>query len=107
MRNDVLQNYLDQFLKCLADNFDNLKFQDASKVAIFRPPNSYILHCHGKCGLFTIYLKGNDMKNSKFGKFEFYTCTLWDHNAKFLIMVYRRNSWVPNDSNLIGINETK
>ena len=38
MRNDVLQNYLDQFLKCLADNFDNLKFQDASKVAIFRPP---------------------------------------------------------------------
>ena len=68
MRNDVLQNYLDQFLKCLADNFDNLKFQDASKVAIFRPLNSYILHCHGKCGLFTIYLKGNGMKNSKFGK---------------------------------------
>ena len=39
MRNDVLQNYLDQFFKCLADNFDNLKFEDASKVAIFRPPN--------------------------------------------------------------------
>ena len=35
MRNDVLQNYLDQFLKCLADNFDNLKFQDASKVVNF------------------------------------------------------------------------
>ena len=52
MRNDVLQNYLDQFLKCLADNFDNLKFQDASKAVFFRPPNSYILHCHGKCGLF-------------------------------------------------------
>ena len=68
MRNDVLQNYLDQFLKNLADNFDNLKFQDASKVAIFRPPNSYILHCHSKSGLFTIYLKGNDMKNSKFAK---------------------------------------
>ena len=68
MRNDVLQNYLVQFLKCLADNFDNLKFQDASKVAIFRPPNSYILHFHGKSGLFTIYLKGNDMQNSKFGK---------------------------------------
>ena len=34
MRNDVLQNYLDQFLKCLADNFDNLKFQDVTKVAI-------------------------------------------------------------------------
>ena len=68
MRNDVLQNYLDQFLKCLADNFDNLNFQDASKVAIIRPPNSYILHSHSKCGHYTIYLKGNDMKNSKFGK---------------------------------------
>ena len=66
--NNVLLNYLDQFLKCLANNFDNLKFQDAIKVAIFRPLNSYILHCHIKCGLFTIYLKGNDMKNSKFGK---------------------------------------
>ena len=68
MRNDVLQNYLAQFLKCLAHNFDNLKFQDASKVVIFRPPNSYILHCHSKSGLFILYLKGNGMKNSKFGK---------------------------------------
>ena len=34
MRNDVLQNYLDQFLKCLADNLDNLKFQDVRKVLI-------------------------------------------------------------------------
>ena len=58
MRNDVLQNYLDQFFKCLADNFDNQKFQDASKVAIFRPPNSYIQHCHSKCGLFVLCLKG-------------------------------------------------
>ena len=40
MRNDVLQNYLDQFFKYLADSFDNLKFKDASKVAIIRPPNS-------------------------------------------------------------------
>ena len=68
MRNDVLQNYLVQFLKYLAENFDNLKFQEESKVTIFRPPNSYILHCHGKCGLSTLYLKGNGMKNSKFGK---------------------------------------
>ena len=68
MRNDVLQNYLDLFFKCLADNFDNLKFQDASKVAIFRPPNSYILHCHSKSGLFALCLKRNDIKNSKFGK---------------------------------------
>ena len=68
MRNDVLQNYLVQFLKYLAENLDKLKFQDASKVTIFRPPNSYILHCHGKCGLFTLYLKGNGIKNSEFGK---------------------------------------
>ena len=68
MRNDVLQNYLVQFLKCLADNLDNLKFQNTSKVAIFTPPNSYILHCHGKYGLFTLYLKGSGIKNSKFGK---------------------------------------
>ena len=54
MRNDVLQNYLVQFLKYLAENFDNPKFQDASKVAIIRPPNSYILHYHGKYGLFTL-----------------------------------------------------
>ena len=68
MRNYVLQNYLDQFLKYLADNFDNPKVQDTSKVAIIRAPNSYILHYHGKYGLFTLYLKGNDIKNSKFGK---------------------------------------
>ena len=68
MRNDVLQNYLVQFLKCLADNFDNQKFQDGNKFTIFRPPNSYILHCQGKCGLFTLYLKRNGIKNSKFGK---------------------------------------
>ena len=64
----MLQNFLVQFLKCLADNFDNLKFQNTSKVVIFRPPNSCILHYHGKCGLFALYLKGNGMKNSKFGK---------------------------------------
>ena len=68
MRNYVLQNYLVQFLKCLVDNFDNLKFQDASKVTIFRPPNGYILHCHGKSGLFALYLKENGIKNSEFGK---------------------------------------
>ena len=96
MTNDVLQNYLDQFLKYLAENFDNVKFQDASKVVIFRPPNSYILHCHGKYGLFTFYLKENGIKILNLEHLEFYTCTLWGHNAKFLIMAYRRNSWVTN-----------
>ena len=72
----MLQNYLVQFLKCLADNFDNLKFQDTSKVAILRPPNSYILHCHSKSGLSTIYLKANDIKIMNLENIEFYTCTL-------------------------------
>ena len=39
-----------------------------AKLQFLDPPNSYIMHCHGKCGLFTLYLKGNDMKNSEFGK---------------------------------------
>ena len=107
MRNDVLQNYLNQFLKSLADKFDNLKFQDASKVAIFRPPYSYILHCHGKCGLFTIHLKRNDMKNSKFGKSWIIYMYTVGPQCKILIMVYRRNSWLPNDCILVGINETQ
>ena len=65
----MLQNYLDQFLKCLADNFDIPKISRCtSKVAIFRPTSSYILHCYNKSGPFTLYLNGNDMKNSKFGK---------------------------------------
>ena len=68
MRNDVPQNFLVQFLKCLADNFDNLKFQDTSKVVIFRPPNSYIPHCHGKCGLFALYLKGNGIEKLQIWK---------------------------------------
>ena len=86
MRNDVLQNYLDQFLKCLADNFDNLKFQDASKVAIFRPPNSDVLHCHGKYGLlYSLFERKWHKKFLNLENLEFYAHTLWDYNAKFLI----------------------
>ena len=109
MRNDVLQNYLDQFLKYLAENFDNLKFQDASKVVIFRPPNSNVLHCHGKCGLFTLYLKGNGMKNSKFGKcwilYMYIHC--WATMQNFKLWFTGGNSWVLIDCILVGINETK
>ena len=65
---DVLQNYLVQFLEYLAENLNNLKFQETRKAVIFRPSNSYTLHCHGECGLYTFYLKVNCMKNSKFGK---------------------------------------
>ena len=44
MKNDVLQIYLDQFLKCLAENFNNLKFQETSKVVIFFALWSQIVH---------------------------------------------------------------
>ena len=54
MRNDALLNNLFQFCKFLAEHFENLKFQETEKVELFRPPNSYILYCHG----------------------EYYTCTL-------------------------------
>ena len=69
MRNDVLQNYLNKFLKCLADNFDNLKLQDASKSCKFLD-HQIVTSCIAivKSDLFTIYLKGNGMKNSEFGK---------------------------------------
>ena len=66
------KNYLVQFLKCLADNFDNLKFQETRKVVIFRPPNSYILHCHGECGLFTLSMKGYGIKSPNLENLEFY-----------------------------------
>ena len=68
MKNDVLQNYLVQFLKYLAEILDNPKFQDTRKIEILRPPNSYILPCNGKYGLFILYLKGNGIKSSEFGK---------------------------------------
>ena len=55
MKSDVLQNYLVPFLKHLAEHFDNPKFQDASKIAIIKPPNKYILYFHGKYRLFTLF----------------------------------------------------
>ena len=44
------------------------KFQDASKVAIL--DYQIVTSCIAivKVVLFTLYLKGNDMKNSEFGK---------------------------------------
>ena len=57
MRIDALLNNLFHFLKYLAEHFENLKFQETKKVELFRPPNSYILYCHGECGLSTLYLK--------------------------------------------------
>ena len=92
----------------MADNFDNLKFQDASKVAIFSPPNIYILHCHSKSGhLYYLFERKWHKNILNLENLEFYTCTLWDHNAKFLIKVDNRNSWVPNDFILVAIKETK
>ena len=107
MRNDTLQIFSVQLLKYLAENFENLKFQEASKVVIFRPPNSYILHCHGEYGHFTLNLKGNGMKNSEFGKSWILYMYTVRPQCKILIMAYRKNSWVLNDCILVGIDETK
>ena len=69
MRNDVLQNYLDHiFVMFGFIILTTWNFKMQAKLQFIRPPNSYILHCHSKSGLFTIYLRGNDMKNSKLGK---------------------------------------
>ena len=69
MRNELPQDNLIQLLKYLAESFDNLKFYETRKVEHFRPTNSYILYFHGECGLFPLYLKGNGMKKTKYGKY--------------------------------------
>ena len=54
-----------------------------------------------------LYLKRNGIKNAKFGKpWILYMYTVGPQ-CKILIMAYKRNSWVPNDLILVGINETK
>ena len=65
-RNDALQNNLVHFFEIFGWKFGHPeKSERQRKVELFRPPNSYILHRHGECGSFTLYLKGNGMKNSK------------------------------------------
>ena len=56
-------------MKYLAESLDILKTQEIMNVKLFCPPNGYILYFHGGCGLFTLYLKGNGMKNPKNGKY--------------------------------------
>ena len=69
MRNDALLNNLFHFFfKYLAEHFDNQKFQETKKVELFRPPNSYILYCHGECCLSTLYLKEMAWK-IRYGKY--------------------------------------
>ena len=68
MKNDVLQNYLVQFLKYLAENFENKNFKTQVKLQFL--DHEIVTSCIAihKYGLFTLYLKGNAIKNSKFGK---------------------------------------
>ena len=94
-------------MKYLAENFDNLKFQDANKVTIIRPQNSYILHYHGKCGLFTLYLKGNGIKNSEFGKSWILYMYTVGPQCKILNYGLQEELMGANDWILVGINETK
>ena len=89
----------------MAEKFDNLKFQDAIKVAIFRPPNSYILHYHGKYGLFTIDLNGNDIKNSEFGKSWILYMYTVGPQCKILNYGLQEELMGANDWILVGVNE--
>ena len=76
-RDDALQNNLLQFLKYLAESLDILKIQDKRKVELFRPPNSYILHCHVECGLLSSFFERKWYEESKkLNIIEFYSCTL-------------------------------
>ena len=57
MRNDVLQ----KLFRSIFEMFwliilTHLKFQETRKVAIFKPPNSYILHWHSKkCSFYYLF----------------------------------------------------
>ena len=68
MKNDVLQNYLVQFLKYLAENFENKNFKTQVKLQFL--DHEIVTSCIAihNYGLFTLYLKGNGIKNSEFGK---------------------------------------
>ena len=69
-RNDALQNNLVQLLKYLAESFDNPENSGETRnVELFWPLDSYIMHNHGECDPFTLYMKRNCMKNLKKGKY--------------------------------------
>ena len=108
MRMDVLQNYLVQFLKCLADEFWQPEISRCKQSCNFLD-HQIVTSCIGMVNVVFFLFIWNEMtwQIPNLENLEFYTCTLWDHNANLLIMAYRGNSWVPNNSNLIGINETK
>ena len=59
-----------QFLKYLAESLDILKTQEIMNVKLFRPPNSYILHYHGECGLlYSLFDKEMVWRFHKIGKY--------------------------------------
>ena len=68
-RNDALQNNLVQFLKYLAESFDNLKIEQTRNVELFWPLDSYILHSHGEIwSLYSLFEK-KLYEKSKNGKY--------------------------------------
>ena len=83
MRNYVLQNYLVQFLKYLANNFDNLKFQDKAKLQLL--DHQIVTSCIAMVKVVFLLFIWKEMawKISNLKNIEFYTCKLWDHNANF------------------------
>ena len=109
MRNDVLQNYLDHIFEMFGFIIlTTWNFKMQAKLQFIRPPNSYILHCHSKSGLFTIYLRGNGMKNSKSGKsWILYMYTLGSHCKIFNYGFQRGTLGCQMNCILVGINETQ
>ena len=68
MKNDVLQNYLVQFLKYLAENFENKNFKMQVKLQYL--DHKIVTSCIAIINMvfLTLYLKGNGLKNSEFEK---------------------------------------
>ena len=64
----MLQNYLVQFLKYLAENFDNKNFKMQAKLQLL--DHQIVTSCIAIINMvfLTLYLKGNGLKNSEFEK---------------------------------------
>ena len=107
MRNYVLQNYLVQFWNIWLIILTTQNFKTQAKLQFL--DHQIVTSCITMVNMVSLLFIWKEMtwKIPNLENLEFYTCTLLDHNAKFLIMAYRRNSWVPNDWILVGINETK
>ena len=91
----------------MAESFDNLGFQKTKKVAVFK--TKIVISSIAMVNVNSLLIIWKEMTwnilNLEF--IEFYICTLWEHNGKFLIKAKWETWWMPNDCVLLGIDETK